>query len=79
MSRPRYPVTAIFDGEANCPHDEHFIHDWFFGCVPADFAERTGKSKTYVQTRVEGDRFPHGYRYLWNGGCDAHESTGAVG
>jgi len=58
--------TTIICGPTTCPHDPNFEHDNYFGCIPKDFRERTGKSKTYRQTR-------HGDRYYWNGGCAARK------
>lgn len=60
MSAPQ----TIIRGARACPNDPDFEHDNYFGCVPKDFKERTGRSKTYRQTEHEG-------RYYWNGGCAA--------
>ncbi len=60
-------------GDTDCPHDPAFEHRRLFGleCVPKDFSERTGKSETRSQHRVARPDRPLGYRYEWNGGCDA--------
>lgn len=71
--RPRYPVLVCLLADRDCPHDEAFEHRHYYGCVPRDFSERTGRSKTHSQTRVAG-QYLLGYRYLWDGGCDARES-----
>ncbi len=56
--------------ETECPHDGEFEHrGWPFGCVPRDFSERTGRSRTHHQ-RSE-DVPGYGDRYRWDGGCDA--------
>lgn len=58
-------MTSILDGQSRCPHDDDFVHEFYYGCVPADFKGATGRSKTRHQTKnAEG-------RYKWNGGCDA--------
>jgi hypothetical protein len=51
---------TILCGPGTCPNDLRFQHDNYFGCVPADFNERTGRSNSYWQTPGRG----------WNGGCD---------
>ena len=56
-------------GPRQCPTDPAFEHDNFYGCVPKDFSERTGRSKTHRQHRDEDGR------YRWNGGCDPTESA----
>lgn len=50
----------------NCPSDERFQHISMMGpvCVPTDFSERTGRSRTHKQRQV-------GDRYWWDGGCSA--------
>lgn len=58
-------------GDSPCPQDPAFVHRPYFGCVPADFRERTGKSRTHHQLPPE----PPAVRYRWNGGCDAEEVT----
>lgn len=56
-------------GDTPCPNDPAFEHRFYFGCVPADFRERTGRSKTHHQTPgADG-------RYRWNGGCDPIAAT----
>jgi hypothetical protein len=58
-------------GPTDCPNDPEFIHEGYpYGCVPRDFKERTGRSKTHKQSRG-----PDGL-YRWNGGCDVARSTG---
>lgn len=52
-------------GDSICPHDDHFVHLFNFGCVPKDFNDRTGRSKTRRQSQSADGR------YKWNGGCDA--------
>lgn len=52
-------------GPTDCPKDPDFEHDGYFGCIPRDFSQATGRSKKYRQARG-----PDG-RYRWNGGCDA--------
>ena len=76
MSRPRYPITIVC-GPHTCPNDSAFEHDNYFGCVPRDFSPTTGKSKTYRQARVTDADSSLGYRYRWNGGCDANPGAGA--
>jgi hypothetical protein len=71
VGRPKYPSLVCILGVSDCPNDPAFEHDHYYGCIPKDFSSRTGRSKKYRQRRVEGSQFPHGYRYLWNGGCDA--------
>lgn len=64
-------MTVIVEADARCPHDDAFVHRFYFGCVPADFSDRTGRSKTNSQTKgADG-------RYRWNGGCDAAETGGS--
>ena len=58
-------------GPTGCPNDSAFEHDNYFGCVPKDFKERTGRSKTNHQTKVTTGPGPLDYRYRWDGGCDA--------
>ncbi len=55
-----------------CPSDANFEHDNYFGCIPLDFSATTGRSKKYRQRKVVDSSRPGGYRYAWNGGCDAH-------
>lgn len=57
--------AARICGTGRCPNDDAFEHDNYFGCVPKDFSERTGRSKTHRQTKGPDGRF------RWNGGCDA--------
>lgn len=58
-------------GPTDCPQDPEFEHDGYYGCVPKNFSPTTGRSRTHRQQRVESDEFEYGYRYLWDGGCDA--------
>ncbi len=51
-------------GDAPCPNDADFEHRFYFGCVPKDFSDRTGRSKTHSQTK-RADNLYH-----WDGGCD---------
>lgn len=69
----RYVTYVCGDGA--CPNNPQFEHRFYFGCVPKDFSERTGRSKTHRQYRVDEPDTPGGYRYRWNGGCDASEPT----
>ena len=69
--RPKYPSLVCILGPHDCPNDPDFEHDHYYGCVPKDFRPGSGTSKKYRQHRVESDRFEFGYRYQWNGGCDA--------
>lgn len=56
-------------GPSDCPNDPAFEHDNYFGCIPKDFSEKTGRSKTHRQHQdADG-------RYRWNGGCDQHASA----
>lgn len=55
----------------DCPNDPEFEHDNYFGCIPRDFSRTTGKSKTHRQIKTTVPDAPLGYRYRWNGGCDA--------
>lgn len=56
--------------DADCPHDPDFEHrPWPFGCVPRDFSERTGRSRTHRQHLAEV--LGYGERHRWDGGCDA--------
>jgi hypothetical protein len=57
---------TIVCGPSDCPYDENFEHDNYYGCVPKDFSPSAGWSKTYSQKRNAELG-----RYLWNGGCDA--------
>ena len=58
-------------GPTDCPNDETFEHDNYFGCIPKDFVPRTGRSKTKTvkQSKVDG-------LWKWNGGCDASGNGG---
>lgn len=58
-------------GPTDCPRDPAFEHDNYYGCVPKNFNQRTGRSKTHHQTKVVTGPGPMDYRYHWNGGCDA--------
>lgn len=60
-------MSTFICGTGPCPNDDRFEHDNYFGCIPKDFKERTGRSKTFRQ-----ERGPDG-RYYWNGGCKAIE------
>ena len=62
----RYRVYVC--GPSDCPNDSRFEHDHYFGCVPKDFNQRTGRSKTFAQREVATEDGP---RWKWNGGCDA--------
>ena len=57
-------MSTLVDGDYRCPNDPEFVHRFYYGCVPADFSEVTGRSRTHRQTR-------HGEYRLWDGGCDA--------
>lgn len=57
-------------GDTSCPCDPNFEHRFYFGCVPKDFSERTGRSKTQRQRNVTAPDLRHGYRFMWTGGCD---------
>lgn len=59
---------SLLDEPWTCPHDPKFEHDNYFGCVPKDFNQATGRSKTHRQIKTAT---PDGARYRWNGGCDA--------
>jgi hypothetical protein len=67
----RAGVSALLDEPSTCPRDPLFEHDNYFGCVPKDFNQRTGRSKTHHQAKRDDPNAPWGYRYRWNGGCDA--------
>lgn len=59
-------------GPSDCPTDPGFEHDNYFGCVPKDFKERTGRSATFRQKKgADG-------RYRWNGGCDPSNPSDPV-
>jgi hypothetical protein len=58
-------------GPSDCPNDDEFEHDGYFGCVPRNFSPTTGRSRTHRQHREEREWFSLGYRYVWDGGCDA--------
>lgn len=62
-------------GPTDCPNDPAFEHDNYFGCIPKDFSQSTGRSKTHHQTKKVDPTSPTGYRYRWNGGCDAQEPS----
>ena len=62
-------MSTIVDSDARCPHDDGFVHRFYFGCVPLDFSDHTGRSKRYRQRELAG-------RWFWNGGCDAHHRRG---
>lgn len=65
---PRNYVVHLC-GDAPCPNDPTFEHRFYFGCVPKDFSERTGRSKTHRQRRgADG-------LYRWDGGCDVARGT----
>jgi hypothetical protein len=71
------PVAVWTDEAHPCPHDPDFVHEmWPYGCVPRDFSLTTGRSRKHRQRRVEHERFPLGWRYQWDGGCDAHAAAG---
>lgn len=59
----KYGIYVCEDGP-ECPNDKEFEHRFYFGCVPKDFVEKTGRSKSYKQVRGTDNR------YHWNGGCD---------
>lgn len=61
-------------GDSACPSDDTFVHRPFFGCVPANFSERTGRAKGHTQTETAIDGLPWKV-WLWNGGCDATGET----
>lgn len=63
-------MNAILCEPGDCPNDPAFEHDNYFGCIPKDFSQRTGRSKTHRQTK-HPEPTKAGYRYRWNGGCDA--------
>lgn len=52
-------------GPTDCPNDDGFEHDNYFGCVPKDFSPGSGRSRNFRQTETSG-------RWFWNGGCDEH-------
>ena len=54
-------------GDNKCPKDSSFTHRFYFGCVPNDFSERTGRSKTNHQTLCTEHQ-----KYEWDGGCSPH-------
>lgn len=62
-------MRTIVCEPGDCPIDPAFEHDNYFGCIPRDFNQRSGRSKTRSQRAVDAD-VPGGKRYLWNGGCD---------
>lgn len=62
-------------GDTPCPADPTFEHRFYYGCVPRDFNERSGRSKTNRQARVSRPDLPGGYRYEWDGGCDDAAAT----
>jgi hypothetical protein len=66
-------VTSIVDADSACPHDPRFEHRVYFGCVPADFSDGTGRSKRRRQTETEVG-LPWKV-WLWDGGCDASGDT----
>lgn len=67
----RYKVYVC--GPRACPNDPGFEHDGYYGCIPKDFNPVTGGSREFHQERVEGPdiRPPYGYKFFWDGGCDA--------
>jgi hypothetical protein len=58
-------------GPSDCPNDPEFEHDNYYGCIPRDFSGTTGRSAKHRTTRTERPWFDLGYRFLWDGGCDA--------
>lgn len=63
-----YRVYIDGDGP-DCPHDDRFEHRFYFGCVPKNFSERTGRAKGHRQTETTIDGLPWNV-WLWDGGCD---------
>lgn len=61
MSRYKTYVCGPYD----CPNDPLFEHESYFGCVPKDFKQATGKSRTNSQRL-------HVNKWMWDGGCDLH-------
>lgn len=59
-------------GDAPCPNDTDFEHRLYYGCVPKDFSDRTGLSKTHRQRQASDGL------YRWNGGCDVLDALKAV-
>lgn len=59
--------AVYLDGDSVCPNDPDFVHRMLFGytCVPKDFSDNTGRSRTHKQSEGEDGR------YWWDGGCDA--------
>jgi len=68
-------VPLIIESDGTCPHDSRFVHRFYFGCVPADFSDRTGRSRTFTQRAP----VPPAVRWRWNGGCDAQIDGSADG
>lgn len=56
-------------GPTDCPTDPGFEHDGYFGCIPKDFNQRLGTSKTFRQHKSDDGK------YRWNGGCNAVEDS----
>lgn len=57
-------------GDTDCPNDPAFEHRFYYGCVPRDFSDQTGRSRTRRQTATAVDGLPWKL-HLWDGGCDA--------
>ena len=69
--RPKYPSTVCILEPHACPNDPAFEHHHYYGCIPRDFSPTTGRSKTNHQVSRRVDGSPLGFKYQWNGGCDA--------
>lgn len=76
MTRSVTKYKTYICAPSDCPHDPDFEHDNYFGCIPKDFSQTTGRSKTHHQSKVADTSSPTGYRYVWNGGCAAPERDG---
>lgn len=65
MSPPEVDATLV-DCDASCPNDPAFVHRFYFGCVPKDFSDRTGRIETSVdadaRTSAEDSALPESTR-----------------
>lgn len=71
MPMARYQIYIC--GPSDCPNDPEYIHENLFGkvCVPRNFSFNTGRARGHHNQKFEHPSFQLGYKYLWDGGCDA--------
>ena len=56
---------TLVDADNTCPHDPAFVHRFYFGCVPHNFSETTGKAKGFSQSAI---KHPDGHDYWIDAG-----------